>query len=215
MPASQAHLGWGDPLLLTLLSDCGYAVLGLTSAWPWPSGAADEARSYRSRLRRRRSRGGSAGAADGEDPGGLVAVTIVAPPGSRTTVWNDPSGSWVVVDPSALTMEYFSAPSAVVPVVAPGPAAGSAVGAGGLGGWAGSAATVQAAGSTGVVGAPGSAGSVEGAGAVQASGSATAGVVCDAVWSDPAVGGSHSAPGPKKKPAGLSSGSLMARIITL
>jgi hypothetical protein len=117
--------------------------------------AADDARSYRSRLRRRRSRRGSAAAADGEDPGGLVEVTIVAPPGSRTTVWNDPSGSWVVVDPSALTTEYFSPLSGVVPVVAPGPADGSGptVGAGGVAGWAGgwadSTATVQAAGSAG------------------------------------------------------------------
>jgi hypothetical protein len=146
---------------------------------------ADDARSYRSRLRHRRSRGGSAGAADGENPGGLVEVTIVAPPGSRTTVWKDPSGSWVVVDPSGLTMEYFCAPSAVV-ASSPAVGSGPTVGAGGAGGSAGS---VQAAGSA-------------------------AGAGCDAVSSGPAAAdGSHSAPGPKKKPTGLSSGSL-TRIIT-
>jgi hypothetical protein len=156
------------------------------------------------------SRGGSAGAADGEDPGGLAEVTMVAPPGSRTTVWNDPSGSWLAVDPSALPMEYSSAPSAVVPVVAPGPAAGSGptVGAGGVGGCAGSTATVQAAGPARVGGWAGSSaaagtveapGSVEVATAVQASGSAAVGEVCDAVSSGPVIGGgSHSAPGPKK-----------------
>jgi len=171
---------------------------------------------YRSRLRHRRSRGGSAAAAGGEHPGGLVEVTIVAPPGSRTTVWNDPSASWVVVDPSALTVEYVSAPLAADSPIKPAPAAGSGstVGAGGAGGWAGS--WTGPTGATGTVDAPGSAGSGDVAGAIEASGSAAAAVGWNAASSDLAVAaGPHSAPGPKKKPTGLSSGSLMARIITL
>jgi hypothetical protein len=145
---------------------------------------------HRSRLRQRRPRGSSAEAGVAGAPGGCVDVTIVAPPGSLTTVWNEPSGSRVVVDPSGLTTEKLSA-------VSPADPAGAAS-------VAGSAGAVQAAG-------PASAavtGSAEAAGSI---GSAD-GVVVDAVSSVPVAGtgSTWAAPG-KKKLAGASSCSLMAR----
>jgi hypothetical protein len=65
----------------------------------------------------------------------VVLVTIVAPPGSLTLVWRLPSGSRVVIDPSALTTELLAAaPAGVAPQagasLTPGTSAGVAPHAG-------------------------------------------------------------------------------------
>jgi collagen type III alpha len=129
-------------------------------------------------FRQRRPRGSPTGAGVGAAPGGWVEVTIVAPPGSVTTVRYEPSGNRVVVDPSGLTTEKLSSLSAAGPPgMAPEIAAASELAGTPDGPDADAGPATPASCTTGALhasGSPGSPGSPGSSGAVQAAGAAAA-----------------------------------------